>query len=478
MPSLSSLVTAAIATHLDETNCVDLWEFAEQNGLAGLMEKARKTTLHHFARVETQRALMSRPHTRLADLLGDNRLRVSEVTVLDSVVRWAMKQGASPPKAPLQQLLKLVRFPLLSAEVLEEREMSRPLRRACMQMYKEQIAGVERGALQLPMARAEFTNAIFIFSRGMHDTDMDSNQESGLASEMAGGFHLYHPETSSMTTLMPTPITADVMDVHRMVVLDGVIYLLSQHPNRKPITISVHAIDPQSGTPELRQLRPLSVQRVCSSVVACAGKLYVLGGPIRGRGGRKFMDIFDPRHGTWSTAPGLPVSRTSMAVVAHNDVIYAMCGADLDVGGGHLNMVNDAYAFDTSIGAWRELPNAPSSRDRAACVAVDNKIYVIGGFNDLRYLASVEIFDPATETWTRGPSMNHSRIGHGAAVVGGKIYVIGGDAHFSNLSNSIEMLDPAEGIWRDMGEMEHAIKAALHPSRHAIWRNNMVAVCV
>jgi Tol biopolymer transport system component/N-acetylneuraminic acid mutarotase len=70
---------------------------------------------------------------------------------------------------------------------------------------------------------------------------------------------------------------------------------------------------------------------------------------------------------------------------------------------------------------------APMSvpRDRPAAVALDGKIYVMGGTNSTGALASMEVYDPATNTWTTKASMPGPKSEPGAAVANGRIYVVG-----------------------------------------------------
>jgi hypothetical protein len=69
----------------------------------------------------------------------------------------------------------------------------------------------------------------------------------------------------------------------------------------------------------------------------------------------------------------------------------------------------------------------PTGRYDLACVALNNKIYAIGG-NSGSPSNVMEMYDPQSNTWASCPSMPHARTGLGAAVIDGKIYAIGGEA--------------------------------------------------
>jgi hypothetical protein len=56
------------------------------------------------------------------------------------------------------------------------------------------------------------------------------------------------------------------------------------------------------------------------------------------------------------------------------------------------------------------------------------RIYVIGGYNDIRGQGFTlnQVYDPETDTWTMGAQMPTSRYGLGVAVVNDILYAIGG----------------------------------------------------
>ena len=79
-------------------------------------------------------------------------------------------------------------------------------------------------------------------------------------------------------------------------------------------------------------------------------------------------------------------------------------------------------------------------RDRPAAVALDGKVYVVGGTDASGVLASMEVYDPATNTWSAKASMPSAKGSPGAAVANGRIYVFGGDTQ-------VYEYDPATNSW-------------------------------
>lgn len=76
---------------------------------------------------------------------------------------------------------------------------------------------------------------------------------------------------------------------------------------------------------------------------------------------------------------------------------------------------------------WTSLPRLPlGPTQETAAVAVDGRIYVLGGFNGtLGVIDAVQIFDVSTCSWSMGPPLPRAVHHTNAAVVDGTIYVVG-----------------------------------------------------
>jgi formylglycine-generating enzyme required for sulfatase activity len=90
------------------------------------------------------------------------------------------------------------------------------------------------------------------------------------------------------------------------------------------------------------------------------------------------------------------------------------------------------------------------ARGALTCVAVNGKIYAIGGNADTGTDTNlVEEYDPANNTWTTKASMPTGRHGLTSAAVNGKIYTIGGQDVAENFYGTPEEYDPATDTWND-----------------------------
>jgi N-acetylneuraminic acid mutarotase len=128
-----------------------------------------------------------------------------------------------------------------------------------------------------------------------------------------------------------------------------------------------------------------------------------------------------------------------------------------------LSLILTAFSLPLVWGiedSWARERPIPTIRSRLGVVAVNGKIYVIGGINDSGYLSINEEYDPITKTWTTKTSMPTPRSDFGIAVVNNKIYCIGGIIKYDwsgygegTLCAANEVYDPLTDTWKNKTEM-------------------------
>lgn len=104
---------------------------------------------------------------------------------------------------------------------------------------------------------------------------------------------------------------------------------------------------------------------------------------------------------------------------------------------------------------WRELPAIPVPQQENAVVALNGKVYVIGGFGpSSQATTAVAVFDPASKTWSAAAPLPEAIHHVNAAVVGGRIYVVGalGAGSFGAVGTT-EVYDPATNAWTPRASM-------------------------
>ena len=103
------------------------------------------------------------------------------------------------------------------------------------------------------------------------------------------------------------------------------------------------------------------------------------------------------------------------------NIFLLICVACLSIG------INVISAEEPSSEVWNQLASMPTARTETVAVAVEEKIYVLGGYNiHQRGIDSVEVYDTRTNSWEAIAPLPH-RLNHmAAAVYNHEIYVVGG----------------------------------------------------
>ncbi len=187
--------------------------------------------------------------------------------------------------------------------------------------------------------------------------------------------------------------------------------------------------------------------------------------------------VFDTKTGRWG-------QRKLMPQPAHH-VMTAVLNGKIYVFGGFKNPANEhgetnesgwqpvasSWVYDPDTDMWKPLAPMPTPRGAGWAVALNGKIYVIGGVqSDIhdnptaplspgspqRVLGTVEEYDPATDRWSTRAAMPTPRNHLFAAAVGGKIYAIGGRIGSAQITiaedtNVVEEYDPARDQWLNKG---------------------------
>ncbi|MFC1522829.1 fibronectin type III domain-containing protein, partial [Elusimicrobiota bacterium] len=168
---------------------------------------------------------------------------------------------------------------------------------------------------------------------------------------------------------------------------------------------------------------------------AVGGKIYVIGGSDAGNNAIPSTFEYDPVSNSWANRADMPTEgREGLAAVTLGGKIYAI-GGDNDVGD-----VDTNEEYDPIANSWAIRAPLPTAGEVLTAVAVNGKIYAIGGTGDT---SANEEYDPATNSWTAKTNMPTGRKDLSAAVVNGKIYVIGGIGG----TNKNEEYDPEGNSW-------------------------------
>ena len=123
----------------------------------------------------------------------------------------------------------------------------------------------------------------------------------------------------------------------------------------------------------------------------------------------------------WTMLPPMAHARVGFGLVTIDDKIYAIGGSN-DMS----DPLTSMEEFNIYTNKWRSLPDMNLKRAWSAYAVANKKIYVIGGGIMGKLYESVECFDPRSETWISVAPMKERRFDARAIGLGENIYVFGG----------------------------------------------------
>ena len=154
------------------------------------------------------------------------------------------------------------------------------------------------------------------------------------------------------------------------------------------------------------------------------------------------MAVHDPASNIWVAAPNLPAARHHAAAAALSGTLYV-------TGGGPTaeDWTPQAMLWSLAAGAatWQELAPMPEGRLGHRMVAVDGRLFVIGGIGST---GNVLIYDPATDAWTNGAPMPVPRDHVAAVAVNQEIWAIGGRSG-GEIHARVDVYDTVADAWRE-----------------------------
>jgi len=132
---------------------------------------------------------------------------------------------------------------------------------------------------------------------------------------------------------------------------------------------------------------------------------------------------------SWTTLTPMQVERTGLGVVAVDGKIYA-------IGGRDFGKVDTVEEYDPQLNNWTYRTPIPEPMSLFAITVHHGKIYCFSSETGATYA-----YTPLYDTWENKTSLPNPRSGIKANTVNDKIYVQGGKIH------SMDVYDPITDIW-------------------------------
>jgi N-acetylneuraminic acid mutarotase len=186
---------------------------------------------------------------------------------------------------------------------------------------------------------------------------------------------------------------------------------------------------------------PMHYARAAHAVVGDGKSLFALAGT--GAGGVPVL-VFERFDGNnWRDEGRIPGrGLNAPAAVALNGKIYLIGGFETDTNVPSAGM----HVYNTTTKTWSETAPLPAPRGGHAAVVLQDKIHVLGGGNSKSTIADHDVFDPVKNAWTALAPLPRAEGSPAAVAFGGKLYAVGGRSGFSDFG-AVDIYDPATNSW-------------------------------
>jgi len=151
---------------------------------------------------------------------------------------------------------------------------------------------------------------------------------------------------------------------------------------------------------------------------------------------------------SWNAMAPMNQARGHLGVVAVDGKIYAIGGSLVFGANSESNYMDANECYDPKSNTWATLTSMPTPRQGFAIAACNGKIYCIGGYGynegggSLASLSVVnEVYDIVADSWSTKASLPVSKGGLHAQVVDGKIFVL------VEVDSTLFMYDPVTDLW-------------------------------
>ena len=160
-----------------------------------------------------------------------------------------------------------------------------------------------------------------------------------------------------------------------------------------------------------------------------------------------------PSQGHWVIGASAPTKRTEVAVAAVQDKIYVVGGFSEPSLANFFNYtISQAVeVYDPKTDLWTTTTPLPDGRHHAGIASFHGYLYMVGGFSQSLLSVwhaenTVYRYDPSTSEWSELAPMPTARGGLGVVVLDGHLYAIGG-YNGDNNPASVEVFDPKANSW-------------------------------
>lgn len=212
------------------------------------------------------------------------------------------------------------------------------------------------------------------------------------------------------------------------------------------------------------EITPSPIQRAEALTATIDSKLYVFGGFQGSAGPVVRSDVYDPVTNQWTRIADMPRRLTHAGVAVDGRYVY-FAGGYVGTGPGFQQQFGseEVWRYHVDLQEWSRLPDLPAQLASGGLVLLGRELHYFGGNDNNRqdtgvhYVLNVD----SPTSWSSAAPLPSARSHLGYLALDGKIYALGGqfgnDAQLET-TNLVHVWDPASpGAWTARAPMPSKI---------------------
>lgn len=207
-------------------------------------------------------------------------------------------------------------------------------------------------------------------------------------------------------------------DHHQVAVINHFVYVLGGHHG--PVNVFNSCRKLNLITKEWIEIAPMREKRAFHASAILDHHIYAIGG-YNGSWRVDSVERYDININQWTAMPAMTERRSGAGAAVLDDRIYVVGGFR------DLSYLDSAECFNPVTNEWKTITHMLKPRSSPAVVAFKGYLYAIGGLSSSGLLSCGERYDPRTDSWSMMESeMVEKKCSSSAVVLEDKILVIGG----------------------------------------------------
>uniref|UniRef100_A0A8C5R905 Kelch like family member 23 n=1 Tax=Leptobrachium leishanense TaxID=445787 RepID=A0A8C5R905_9ANUR len=414
-----------LVRHLDVDNCLGMHSFAEFHVCPQLEKESRRVIVSRFEDVSAQDEFVEVGFEKLVYILTQENLNaLKEQTLLKSISRW-IGHDAGKRVGYLHDLLRCVKIKVDDNYLRSSLELQKK-----HSLNENKIMSLLYYSLRAQTQNVSKRSTANMFVIG------------GYYWHPLSEVHVWDPVGNNWIQGADMPDHA--RESYSATSLGPHIYITGGYR-----TDNIEALDTMwiynVETDEWTEGCPMLQARYYHCSVTLGGCVYALGGYRKGAPSQE-AEVYDPLKKKWYPIADMIKGVGNATACVLHDVIY--------VSGGHYGYrgsctYDKIQSFRLDLNEWSILSVCPHPEYGLCSVALENKLYLVGG-----QTTTTDCYDLENNVWTEMSPTIERRMECGAAIINGFIYITGGYSYSKGTYlQSIEKYNPKLDKWELVGNL-------------------------